>query len=164
MDHQQSESWIHDRDEGEDEQVVQPKIKRKRSIRLRPRHTLERPEEKGTGETPLQRGESSLLPFQMDHKYQAQLRTDNETMNIPKHEQSDSSSKIRRNLPARRVANTSKVHASPKSGRSNCMPFPAEDAPELSRDSWDGKAISTSGTSNFGAKMSDGIQRRVRTL
>lgn len=164
LDHQQSESWIHDRDEGEDEQVVQPKIKRKRSIRLRPRHTLERPEEKGTGETPLQRGESSLLPFQMDHKYQAQLRTDNETMNIPKHEQSDSSSKIRRNLPARRVANTSKVHASPKSGRSNCMPFPAEDAPELSRDSWDGKAISTSGTSNFGAKMSDGIQRRFKNV
>ncbi|XP_021906238.1 ATP-dependent helicase BRM, partial [Carica papaya] len=119
---------------------------------------------KGTGETPLQRGESSLLPFQMDHKYQAQLRTDNETMNIPKHEQSDSSSKIRRNLPARRVANTSKVHASPKSGRSNCMPFPAEDAPELSRDSWDGKAISTSGTSNFGAKMSDGIQRRFKNV
>ncbi|KAI4303378.1 hypothetical protein MLD38_039018 [Melastoma candidum] len=41
-DNQQSESWIHEREEGEDEQVVQPKIKRKRSFRMRPRHTMEK--------------------------------------------------------------------------------------------------------------------------
>ncbi|XP_044493591.1 ATP-dependent helicase BRM-like isoform X2 [Mangifera indica] len=81
MDHQQSGSWTHDRDEGEDEQqVLQPKIKRKRSIRVRPRHTVEKQEEKPWNEAPsLQRGDSSLLPFQMEHKYQAQLRTETET-------------------------------------------------------------------------------------
>ncbi|KAL0428846.1 UNVERIFIED_CONTAM: ATP-dependent helicase BRM [Sesamum radiatum] len=46
MDQQQSGSWIQEREEGEDEQVLQPKVKRKRSIRLRPRHTTERSEEK----------------------------------------------------------------------------------------------------------------------
>ncbi|KAL8499941.1 hypothetical protein ACS0TY_019807 [Phlomoides rotata] len=45
MEQQQSGSWTHDRLEGEDEQVLQPKIKRKRSLWLRPRHTTERSED-----------------------------------------------------------------------------------------------------------------------
>lgn len=163
MDHQQPGSWIHDRDEGEDEQVLQPKITRKRSIRVRPRHTLERPEEKSGIEA--QRGDSCLMPFQVDHKYQAQLRTDAEmkTFGEPsasRHDQSDSS-KGRRNLPSRRMANTSKVHASPKSSRLNIQSAPAEDAAELSRESWDGKVTTTNGNSLLGSKMSDIIHRRV---
>ncbi|KAG0454181.1 hypothetical protein HPP92_025485 [Vanilla planifolia] len=47
---QQSGSWAHDREEGEEEQVVQPKLKRRRSIRIRPRHTVERLEEKSNSE------------------------------------------------------------------------------------------------------------------
>lgn len=170
MDHQLSGSWTHDRDEGEDEQqVLQPKIKRKRSIRVRPRHTVERQEEKPCNEVPsLQRGDSSLLPFQMDHKYQVQLRTDTETkthgeLNSFKHDQSESSSKSRRNLPSKKMANALKLRASPKSGRSNTLSGPA-DAADHGREGWDGKVMNTGGSSNFGAKMSDVIQRRVCTV
>ncbi|XVE77163.1 hypothetical protein DITRI_Ditri13aG0039700 [Diplodiscus trichospermus] len=168
MDHQQSESWVHDRDEGEDEQVVQPKIKRKRSIRVRPRQTAERAEEKSVSEVPhLQRVESSLFPFQQDQKYQSQLRTDTETKATRerkafKHDTIDSSSK-KRNLPARKIANTSKLRASPKSGRMNSTLAPAEDV-EPSREGWDSKLVSTSGPSNFGAKMSDVIQRKCKNV
>jgi SWI/SNF-related matrix-associated actin-dependent regulator of chromatin subfamily A protein 2/4 len=163
VDRQQSGSWMHDRDEGEDEQVLQPKIKRKRSIRLRPRHTVERPEEKSSND--VQRGDSCLLPFQMDHKYQAQLRSDTEMKALVepsgfKHDQIDSSTS-RRNLPSRRIAKTPKLHASPKSGRLHLQSAPAEDATEHSRVSLDGKVPSTSGTSSLGTKMSDVIQRRV---
>ncbi|XP_022757390.1 ATP-dependent helicase BRM isoform X2 [Durio zibethinus] len=169
MDHQQSESWIHDRDEGEDEQVVQPKIKRKRSIRVRPRHTVEKAEEKSVTEVPhLQCGDSSLFPFQLDQKYRSQLGTDPETKltrerSAFKHDSNDSSSKSRRNLPSRKRVNTSKFYASMKSGRMNSMSATAEDSGEPSRESWDSKLVNTSGSSNFGAKMSDVIQRKVRS-
>ncbi|CAD6248433.1 unnamed protein product [Miscanthus lutarioriparius] len=46
MDLQQSGSWNHERDDGEDEQVLQPKIKRKRSIRLRPKPNAEKQEDR----------------------------------------------------------------------------------------------------------------------
>ncbi|XP_050237936.1 ATP-dependent helicase BRM [Mercurialis annua] len=166
MDHQQSGSWIHDREEGEDEQVLQPKIKRKRSIRLRPRHTMERPDEKSGIE--VQRGDACLLPFQGDHKYQAQLRTDAKMKtfgepNPSRNDQSDST-KSRRNLPSRRIANTSKLHASPKSSRLNLQTAPPEDATEHSRESWDGKATNASGSSVIGSKMSDVIQRRCKNV
>ncbi|XP_073263490.1 ATP-dependent helicase BRM isoform X3 [Populus alba] len=165
MDHQQSGSWIHDRDEGEDEQVLQPKIKRKRSIRLRPRLTVERPEEKSSND--VQRGDSFLLPFQVDNKYQAQLKSDTEMKALVepsgfKHDQSDSS-RSRRNLPSRRIAKTSKLRASPKSSRLNLQSAPAEDAAEHSRESLDGKVPSTSGASTLG-KMSDVIQRRCKNV
>ncbi|KAJ6320333.1 hypothetical protein OIU78_015677 [Salix suchowensis] len=166
IDHQQSGSWMHDRDEGEDEQVLQPKIKRKRSIRLRPRHTVERPEEKSSND--VQRGDSCLLPFQMDHKHQAQLRSDTEMKALVepsgfKHDQIDTSGS-RRNLPSRRIAKTSKLHASPKSGRLHLQSSPAEDATEHSRVSRDGKVPSTSGTSTLGTRMSDVIQRRCKNV
>ncbi|XP_065859640.1 ATP-dependent helicase BRM [Euphorbia lathyris] len=164
MDHQQSGSWIHDRDECEDEQVLQPKVKRKRSIRVRPRHNLEKPEEKSGAE----RGDSSLLPFHVDHKYQAQLRTESEvkTFGEPiasRHDQSDSS-RSRRNLPSRRIANASKSHTSPKSSRLNLQSAPVEDAAEHSRESWDGKVTNSSGSSMLGSKMSDVIQRRCKNV
>ncbi|TYH10271.1 hypothetical protein ES288_A07G165200v1 [Gossypium darwinii] len=137
VDHQQSESWIHDRDEGEFEQVVQPKIKRKRSIRVRPRHTVERAEEKSVTEVPhLECGGSFLLPFQLDQKYQSQLRIDTETKatckrNAIKHDPNDSSSKY---------------------------------AGKSSRESWDNKLVNTSVSSNSGAKMSDLIQRKCKNV
>ncbi|KAF8379544.1 hypothetical protein HHK36_028984 [Tetracentron sinense] len=167
MDLQQSGSWIHDREDGEDEQVLQPKIKRKRSIRIRPRHTVEKLEEKSSNEKPsLMSGDSSQLAFQVDHKYEAQLRPDPEleTFGEPiavRHDPSDSILKSKRNLPSRRVANSSKVHVLPKPSRLNCMSAPAEDAAEHSRESWDGKTVNTSGPAFFGAKMSDINQRKV---
>ncbi|KAK8345654.1 hypothetical protein V6Z12_A07G163400 [Gossypium hirsutum] len=169
VDHQQSESWIHDRDEGEFEQVVQPKIKRKRSIRVRPRHTVERAEEKSVTEVPhLECGDSFLLPFQLDQKYQSQLRIDTETKatckrNAIKHDPNDSSSKCRRNLPSRKIANTSKLHASLKSGKMHSESAPV-DAGKSSRESWDNKLVNTSVSSNSGAKMSDLIQRKCKNV
>jgi len=103
MDHQQFGSWIHDREEGEDEQVLQkPKIKRKRSLRVRPRHPTERLEEKSGGEM------ASHLAIQADHKYQAQLRTDLESKalgdsNANRREQNRPSLKNKRTLPSQRV-------------------------------------------------------------
>ncbi|KAG6730067.1 hypothetical protein I3842_01G060800 [Carya illinoinensis] len=170
MEHQQSGSWIHDRDDGEEEQVLQPKIKRKRSLRVRPRHPVERPEEKSGNEAQsFQRGDSSLLPFQVDIKYQALLRTDPETKpygesNASKHDQNDSSSKNRRHLAPRRIANTSKLRASPKSSRLNCMSASLEDNAEQSRESWDAKAMNSSGTTTFVSKMPENIQRRCKSV
>lgn len=165
MDHQQSGSWIHDRDEGEDEQVLQqPKIKRKRSLRVRPRHTMERPEDKSGSEiVSLQRGESSILS---DYKYQLQTRTDPESKplgnpNASKHDKNESSLKNKRNLPLRKVANTSKLHGSPKSSRLNCMSIPSEDGSEDTRENREGKPINLSGSSTRTTKMTEIIQRGV---
>ncbi|TKY63934.1 ATP-dependent helicase BRM [Spatholobus suberectus] len=164
MDHQQSGSWIHDRDEGEDEQVLQrPKIKRKRSLRVRPRHATERPEEKSGSEM------ASHLAVQADHKYQAQLRTDPESKsfgdsNASRHEQNTPSLKNKRTLPSRRVANTSKLHGSPKSSRLNCMSAPSQDGGEHSRESCEGKPINSSGSSAHGTKMTEIIQRRCKNV
>ncbi|KAL6128685.1 hypothetical protein ACLB2K_072040 [Fragaria x ananassa] len=167
MDHQHSGSWNHDREEGEDEQVLQPKIKRKRSLRVRPRHTIERPEEKSGSETQsVQRGDSSLLPFQVDHKSQPHTRADPEMKTYGessalKHDQSDSSSK-RRNLPTRRAASASKLHPSAKSGRLNNMSDPAD--ADHYRENWEGKVANTSGTSGYVTKMPDIIQRRCKNV
>ena len=143
MDHQQSGSWIHDRDEGEDEQVLQqPKIKRKRSLRVRPRHAMERLEDKSGNEIiSLQRGESSLLA---DYKYQIQTRIDPESKSFgdsnaskrDKNESSLTSLKNKQKLSSRKVANTSKLHGSPKSNRLNCTSAPSEDGNEHPRESW----------------------------
>lgn len=161
MDHQQSGSWIHDRDEGEDEQVLQqPKIKRKRSLRVRPRHATEKPEEKSGSEMTPQ------LSVQADHKCQVQLRTDLESKslgdsNASRNDQNTSSLKNKRTLPSRRVANSSKLHGSPKSTRLNCISAPSEDGGEHSRESWEGKPINSSGSSAHGTRMTEIIQRRV---
>ncbi|KAK7292693.1 hypothetical protein RJT34_15545 [Clitoria ternatea] len=164
VDHQQSGSWIHERDEGEDEQVLQkPKIKRKRSMRVRPRHATERPDEKSGSEM------ASHLTVQSDHKYQVQQRTDPEPKpfvdsNASRHEQNTSSLKNKRTLPSRRVANTAKLHGSPKPSRMNCMSVPSEDGGEHSRESWEGKPINSSGSSAHGTKMSEIIQRRCKNV
>lgn len=168
MENQQSESWIHDREDGEEEQVLQPKIKRKRS--LRPRPPAERREEKIYNETQsLQYGDSSSpSPFLADHKF-SKFKNDPEAKpygdsNTSKHEQNESSSKTRRNLSARRVAPSSKLHSSPKSSRLNSLTGSADDAVEHSRENWDGKQSNAGGNSGFGSKMPDIIQRRVRTM
>ncbi|XP_042478717.1 ATP-dependent helicase BRM-like isoform X2 [Macadamia integrifolia] len=165
MNLQQSGSWIHDHDDCEDEQVLQPKIKRKRSIRLRPRNTLERVEEKSSSENPfLQPGNSYQLAFQVDHDHEAHLRTDPEIETFEERvaQRQDPSNLIskKRNLPSRRVANSLKQHVE-KPNRLNCMVGPAEDAKEHSRESWDGKSVNTSRSDFFGAKMSNLTQRKV---
>ncbi|KAF7826072.1 ATP-dependent helicase BRM-like [Senna tora] len=170
MDHQQSGSWIHDRDEGEDEQVLQPKIKRKRSHRVRPRHASEKPEEKSASEmASLQCGVSARLTVQTDHKYHAQSRIEPEAKpfaesNATRHDQNEPLLKNKRILPSKRVTKASKLRGSPKSSRLNCASAPSEDGGEQSREKWEGKPINSSGSSAIGTKMPEIIQRKCKNV
>lgn len=165
IDLQHSDSWTHDRDECEDEQVLQPKIKRKRSIRARPRHAVERREEKPSEKPSLRCSDSSQLPSQKDHKYESQFKNDKEHkmlggLNSYEHNRSDLSLKTRRNLHPRKSSNLVNVPAALKPSRVNCLSYPSEDAIEHSRESCDSKVMNGTGTSS-GTKMSDGDVRRV---
>ncbi|KAK7394748.1 hypothetical protein VNO78_15285 [Psophocarpus tetragonolobus] len=168
MDHQQSGSWIHDRDEGEDEQVLQqPKIKRKRSLRVRPRQAMERPEDKSGSEmVSLKRGESSRLA---DYKYQMQTKIDPESKsfgdsNASKHDKNESSLKNKQKLPSRKLVNKSKLHGSPKSSRLNCTSAPLDDGGEHPRGNWEGKPLNPNGASSQGTKMTEIIQRGCKNV
>ncbi|WZZ56093.1 hypothetical protein YC2023_056200 [Brassica napus] len=142
----------YDRDEGGGEQVLQPTIKRKRSIRLRPRQTAE-----GTDGSDM----PAAQPLQGDRSYRSKLRTVADSHGS-RQDQSDSSSRLR-SLPAKKVANTSKLHvSSPKSGRLNATQLPVEDNDEAARETWDG--TSHIGSSNAGARMSPIIQKRCKTV
>ncbi|CAN4109006.1 unnamed protein product [Withania somnifera] len=165
VDLQQSGSWIQDRDEGEEEQVLQPKIKRKRSLRVRPRHAAERPEEMPLIEKPaVQCGDSSQRAFQGDRRYDLQMRNDrghkaHAELSGPKNSQTDVSFKSKRSIPSRKSSSNSvKMHGSGKSGR-----LSPEDAFEPTRESWDNKLMNSSGTYSGGTKMSDVVQRKVRS-
>ncbi|XP_013688249.2 ATP-dependent helicase BRM-like isoform X2 [Brassica napus] len=142
----------YDRDEGGGEQVLQPTIKRKRSIRLRPRQTAE-----GTDGSDM----PAAQPLQGDRSYRSKLRTVADSHGS-RQDQSDSSSRLR-SLPAKKVANTSKLHvSSPTSGRLNATQLPVEDNDEAARETWDG--TSHIGSSNAGARMSHIIQKRCKTV
>ncbi|XXG84990.1 hypothetical protein AAC387_Pa11g0175 [Persea americana] len=165
MDLQQSGSWIHDRDDGEDEQVLQPKIKRKRSIRLRPRHNLERFEEKSCSEKHFRpRGScSSHVPSHVGHLHEAQLRNEseigttfNDAVTTDRHQ--------RHILPSRRATSSAKSNVLQKPNRSNCLPGLAENASEHYRESWDGKTMNLDGPVMFGQKMSEIVQRRCKNV
>ncbi|XP_011092655.1 ATP-dependent helicase BRM isoform X1 [Sesamum indicum] len=163
MDQQQSGSWIQEREEGEDEQVLQPKVKRKRSIRLRPRHTTERSEEKHSDKSSLRRADPSQLPFQVDHKYKSQAREDRahkvlgDTVSL-KSDKNNSSVKDKRTLVSRKQA--ANVQGSLKSGRVTYGSAPADDATEnLNLDS---KVVK--GPKSTGNIMSEVIQRKCKNV
>lgn len=170
---QQSRSGIQYCDEGEGEgegdgeQVLQPKIKRKRSIRVRSRHTMEGTKGKYSFEKPsLHGGNVSQLPSQVDYKYEPHFRNHPglKVLGEPKAikpDHYDSSLKSRQSMPLTRITSTSKAHASLRSIRLNSASAPSEDAAQHSRESWDGKVMNTSGTSIGGSTMSDVIQKRV---
>ncbi|KAL3622142.1 hypothetical protein CASFOL_033553 [Castilleja foliolosa] len=167
IEQQQSGSWTQDHDEAEDEQVLQPKIKRKRSIRLRPRHsTTERLEEKQSDKSSsLRRGDPSQLPFQMEHKYKSQARDDRahnkslgDTSSL-RVEKSDSSVKNKRILPSRK--STGIMQGSNKAGRVS-YGSPSGDAMEHARENWDSKIMK--GSKSSGNKMSEVIQRKCKNV
>ncbi|KAL3517180.1 hypothetical protein ACH5RR_024082 [Cinchona calisaya] len=169
MDVQQSGSWNQDRDEGEEEQVLQPKIKRKRSIRLRPRHIADRPDEKLNEKLnekqSLRRGDSLQMPYQVDQKSESQLKSDHERKMLGepamfKQEQTDSSIKDRRNMNSRKLPNTSKMPSSLKSGRF----AHSDDAVHHSRENLDSKVINASGTSTGTSKMTEFIQKKCKNV
>ncbi|CAI9101854.1 OLC1v1039276C1 [Oldenlandia corymbosa var. corymbosa] len=161
MDIQQSGSWNQDRDEGEEEQVLQPRTKRKRSIRLRPRHVTERSDEKPS----LRRGDSLVLSSLVDQKYEPQLRNDR-GRKMPgepvmlKQEQVDSSMKNRRNMNLRKLPNTAKVGGSLKSGRV----VHSDESIQTSRENSDTKVVHVGGRSSGGSRMNEVIQKKCKNV
>lgn len=157
MNQQHSGSWTQDRDEGEDEQVLQPKIKRKRSIRLRPQHA--RAEDK-----PSDRAHKipTQLPVQVDNKYKTLASDDRahkvlEDTTLMKPDKMDSFIKNKRNLPAKR--NTANVQSGLKSGRVNYGSALPDDATEHLRETSDNKVVK--GPKTSGPKMSEVVLRKV---
>ncbi|XP_010933130.1 ATP-dependent helicase BRM [Elaeis guineensis] len=163
MDLQQSGSWINEREDGEDEQVLQPTIKRKRSLRVRPRHTVDILEEKSSNERIFSQCRSQL-PLQVDHDYDMQFKTNSEleTFSEPVSDRHDVNTTIkqRRNLPSRKPSNISM----PKFSTSRYMSGSAEDANEHSRESRNSKATNTGDPSFIGTKMSDSMQRKCKNV
>ncbi|KAI4372339.1 hypothetical protein MLD38_010581 [Melastoma candidum] len=163
-DHRQSESWIHEREDGEDEQVVQPMIKRKRSLRMRPRHTLDIGETK-LGTPPLQSRDPSLLLRQMDNKHQMPVRSSTETSGSVdrgalKQVGGGASIKNKRQTSLRRMSET-KIHTLLKSVRSNSMAL--SDVAGHVKESWDTKTSNPAGTSMANC-VPDFVQRKCKNV
>lgn len=131
---------------GEDEQVLQPNIKRKRSIRLRPRNaTTERFEEKPT----LLPTSNSRLPFQPERE-----RTKLHVKTEPPEQKPVAIPQTKRTPPppTRKNSNNNKAPVRPTRGNSISAPLKEE-----TKESLDAKV----GPSLGGNKMSEAIQRRV---
>lgn len=164
MDLQQSGSWAHDREEGEEEQVLQPKFKRRRSIRIRPRHNAERLVEKSNiNGTYSEHGSQMFL--QRNHDYDLQLRTDQDLDMftepvVDRMDMSSASFKKRRNLPSRKAVSVVK-ESSGKSAYGSDASGPPEDAIEQSRGSWNDRFVSTASQNFVGSKMPESTQRKV---
>jgi len=160
MDLQQSGSWNHERDDGEDEQVLQPKIKRKRSIRLRPKPNAEKQEDRsGEGVFP-QHG--THLAFQGDGHYDSQFKSnlDARAFTCPAARQQDAVHPIvkqKRNMPSRKVSPAS------RSGKLTYLSGSGEGSAERSKENWNSKAIDSATPEFRGTKMSDSMQRKVGT-
>lgn len=164
MDLQQSGSWAHDREEGEEEQVIQPKLKRRRSIRIRPRHISERLVEKSNNIGNYSEHGSQML-LQRNHEYDLQLRTDQDLdmfteRVVDRMDMSSASYKKKRNLPSRKAASVVK-ESSGKSAYVSDSSGPAEDATEPSQGSWNDRVVSTSSQNFVGSKMPESTQRKV---
>ncbi|XP_073307969.1 ATP-dependent helicase BRM-like isoform X1 [Primulina huaijiensis] len=162
IDHQQSGSWIQDRDEGEDEQVLQPKIKRKRSIRYRPR-PADRLGEKYIKKSSLRHENRSQLQFQVEGRNAFQER-DERAHNVGepsslKTDKNDLSMKNRSSLPSRKTSKA-KLHGSMKSGAVNYVSTP-DYTQEQPREKWDNKLKRPTGS---GYKMSEVIQRKCKNV
>lgn len=139
MDVKQSSSGNEDNDqdevEGEDEQVLHPKIKRKRSIRIRPKQ--EKP-------TILRGDSSSQLPFQADRKH-VNVKTEIER-------ETDPSLKTKRTPATKKNSNKANVNVPVRTTRGNSVSTPPNE-----------NLAAKVGTSIGGTKMSEAVQRRVRT-
>ncbi|KAJ9563405.1 hypothetical protein OSB04_008565 [Centaurea solstitialis] len=161
FDLQQSGSLNHERDEGEDEQVLQPKIKRKRSVRVRPRHAVERLDEKSGDKPSLLRGDSSQSPFQAERRLHGKIHAEQKLVqdhNAYKHDQSNALLKAKRTPPTRKNSNKAG-----KPTRTNPVSALADDAAEHSKESSDVKAKSGSGPFG-GTTMTEAIQRRCKNV
>ncbi|XP_024987656.1 ATP-dependent helicase BRM-like [Cynara cardunculus var. scolymus] len=166
FDLQQSGSLNHERDEGEDEQVLQPKIKRKRSVRVRPRHAVERLDEKSGDKSSLLRGDSSQSPFQAERRLHGKIQAEQKLVQEHtsyKHDQNNALLKAKRTPPTRKNSNKANAQIAAKPTRTNPISAPAEDAAEHSKESSDVKVKSGSGLFG-GPAMTEAIQRRCKNV
>nr|XP_043626662.1 ATP-dependent helicase BRM-like [Erigeron canadensis] len=151
LDLQQSGSLNQDRDEAEDEQVLQPKIKRKRSIRVRPKHAAERLHDKSGDRPSLLHGESSKLPIQADHRPHAKTRPERKLVqenNSYKHEQISHSLKAKVTPPTQKFAG--------KPTRANPISAPSE------KHSKGSDKVKNGSGSLGGTTVNEYIQRRCK--
>ncbi|KAF2942633.1 ATP-dependent helicase BRM [Oryza sativa Japonica Group] len=158
LDLQQSGSWNHERDDGEDEQVVQPKIKRKRSIRIRPRPNAEKLDDRSGDGTVPQRGVH--LAFQGDGDYDSQFKSE-QAFADPASRQQDTvhrTVKQKRNMPSR------KAPPATKAGKMTQLSGSGEGSAEHSKENWSNKVIESAGPNSSGTKMSDSMQRKCKNV
>ncbi|PKA45857.1 ATP-dependent helicase BRM [Apostasia shenzhenica] len=162
LDIQQSGSWNYDREDGEDEHVLQPKLKRKRSKRLRPRYAVEKLEMKSSNDrTFFQHGSQPLL--HVDHDDDMLSRTDTGVGEfsepfLSKAVISSSQLKQRHNFQNRRVP----VLNSQKSGGFRYLSGSTEVATDVSRESRNSQ--DGSGPGFIGRKMSESMQRKCKNV
>ncbi|RRT56960.1 hypothetical protein B296_00047547 [Ensete ventricosum] len=158
MDLHQSDSLVYDHDDLDDDQVVQPKIKRKRSIRLRPRFSMERTEDKSSSHrAPFHHGSWPLL--QAKHEKLAEFNAEE----FEAFGEAGSGSQDRSSPPLKqRCTLPSRVISPPVVQKSGRMSASAEDGYEHSMESWNSKAISSSGPSFVATRMTDSTQRKVK--
>ncbi|XP_078440360.1 transcription regulatory protein SNF2 isoform X2 [Wolffia australiana] len=140
MDLHQSGSCAVERDEGEEEQVLQPRIKRKRSMRVRPRPVMEK----------LESEKSDLKPqiFQPDL---AESVSETPELSSP-------SVKQKRSAASRKGPNSQRANNPPKVINSPTGPT------ETTRESWNGKASVTHKSDSMQRKLKNVIgelQRRI---
>ncbi|XP_071741486.1 ATP-dependent helicase BRM-like [Rutidosis leptorrhynchoides] len=162
---QQSGSLNHDhRDEGEDEQVLQPKVKRKRSIRVRPRHNtavaVDKLDDKFSDRSLFHAdSSSSQLPFQPDRRLlhsktlpERKSLQENNTTSYKQDKANPSSLKApKRNLPNPKLAGKPTRTTNPASVRS-----------EYTSDQSKGSDVKVKNGS--GPSMTEAIQRRCKTV
>lgn len=156
---QQSGSLNDARDDNE--KVMQPKLKRKRSMRVRPQPAVRRLDNKSVDRSSLLHGQSSHLPFQADRRLHAQSLADQKVQadrklvqenNAYKHEQSNPSLKAKRTPPARKTVG--------QPTRTNPLSGPSEKAREHFKERPDVKV--KKGSVPFGGTMmTEAVQRRV---
>ncbi|KAG0459147.1 hypothetical protein HPP92_022275 [Vanilla planifolia] len=161
VDIQQSGSWNHEHDDCQGEQVLQPKLKRKRSLRPRPTYAIAKLEARSDRSCSQRH---SRPPFNAHHKDEKLSRTDT-TIGEPsgffpkKQDTSPSLLKKMNSFPTRGVP----VINTQKSGGSKYLPDFSEDAVDCSRESWTCHANANS-IGHARTKMSDSMQRKCKNV
>ncbi|CAA6662603.1 unnamed protein product [Spirodela intermedia] len=158
VDLQQSGSYAVEREECEDEQVLQPRIKRKRSMRIRPRPMADKLEEKSNSKRHVsQQGSQLTMPAENDHALRSRPEFESEALNESVPEAPDTS-----NLSVKQKR-TSTSRKGPVAQRSNAM-LKASRLNNVSGESWNGKAPNNSGSTFAGTKTSDIMQRKFKNV
>ncbi|KAI3764429.1 hypothetical protein L2E82_14437 [Cichorium intybus] len=144
MELQPSGSLNHDREENEDEQVLQPKIKRKRSIRVRPRLAVDA----------LLRVDSFQADRRPPGKNQTHIQPEQKSVqekNIYKNDQINPLMKAKRTPANRKIPNKANLHVPGKPTR----PSEAEQSVTKTKN----------GSGHFGGPtMTEAIQRRCKNV